>query len=120
YSSQLKPYAYSAHLQYTQGLLVNGKLIGTETPLETSNGYIWPVRQVLQVPQQSAWEVLKADEQFSLFVQLLEYSDAAYRDLFIQANGYAPEDGSPEVHAYARNSPRYYGLALSMEQGKAY
>lgn len=120
YSSELKPYVYSAQLQYTQDLLVNGKSLGTETPLETSNGYIWPVRQVLQVPQQSAWEVLKADERFSLYVQLLEYTDAAYRELFIQANGYAPEDGPAEVHIYARNSPLYYGLALSMEQAQAY
>ena len=117
-ASNLKPHVFTAQMTFKETLLVNGKSLGAAPVIETSNGAVWPVNQVLQAPQLAAWDLLKADPRFSMYVALLEYTDAWYRDLFIAANGYAPEDGNAAVQAYARNSPLYYDLALDVLDGQ--
>lgn len=93
-----------------QALKVNGKSVGLETPIPATDGYIWPINTTLEPPSKTAWQTLKEDGRFGLYTALLEYTDAQYKQLFTDANGYPPEAGHPGEQVYNRNSPLLYDL----------
>lgn len=91
-------------------LWVNGQDMGHAESISATNGAIWPVEHVLEIPQVTAWEHLKADSRFSLYTSLIAHTDAQYIALFTEANGYAPDAGHEGTYKYNRHSPRQYGL----------
>lgn len=91
-------------------LLVNGQVVGTPVPIATAEGYIWPIERSIEPPTRTAWEVLQADGRFSLYVQLLERSDAEYHAIFERENGYPPSQGHAYARVYDRSSIQRYQL----------
>ncbi len=88
-------------------LLVNGLAFMYDAPILTADGYIWPVDGIVKAPKMTAWEFLKHDSKFSLYVGITEYTDSLYDAIFTQANGYHPEQGQ----MYAQFQERVgYGL----------
>jgi len=111
YTADNKTYYFRVGLSYDgDALWVNGKPSGNTTPIPAVDGYIWPIKHVLEVPVKTAWEVIRSDNRFSLYVSLLHYTDSAYKALFEAANGHPPAAGHIAEQAYDRNSPLYYGM----------
>lgn len=107
-SSDGDPYFLTGYLFYADGeLSVNGKSFGESIPINAKEGTIWPLGAALEIPVSSAWELLQADERFSLYVDLMNYTDAQYNELLTEANnGQAPQGEE------ARNSPVFYDLDM--------
>ena len=91
-------------------LWVNGKEISYKQPIPATDGYVWPIKELLEVPSKSAWEVIQSDSRFSIYAGLLNYTDSLYRALFEEANGYPPEEGHLLAKEYNRKSPLFYGM----------
>ncbi|SEL99659.1 Fasciclin domain-containing protein [bacterium A37T11] len=88
-------------------LLINGLEFTHGAPVLTADGYIWPLDGIVKAPKMTAWEFLKHDSRFSLYVGITEYTDSLYDAIFTQANGYHPEQGQ----MYAQFQERVgYGL----------
>lgn len=106
--------ALSLHSDNT--LLVNGKLIGAGNPTQTQGGTIWPVQDTLSFIPQTAWQVLKTDNRFSLYTSIIEYTDSVYNGLFFEHNGYLPLEKRQWDQIYFladnhyHNTPRQQGM----------
>lgn len=108
--SEFAPYHFRSYLGFSQGvLLLNGQAIGNGEPVPARDGYIWPVNKVIERPEHRAIEVLESEQQFSLYVQLMKYTDSLYRAIYQNANG-----GVPPVSngAYDRDFVRSYGFGF--------
>lgn len=74
--TEVLPYRYRAYLNLIDDVLfVNGKKVGSKGYVEGLNSAIWSIDKVLERPRKLAIDVLKADPQFSLYMELLEYSE---------------------------------------------
>lgn len=73
------PYYYRHYLQIAQEkLLVNSISLGVDEPQPASNGYIWPLKETIPIPDKTFLEAMLADPRFSMFVQLQQITDSLY------------------------------------------
>lgn len=93
-------------------LLVNGKHVGSKSPSQAANGYIYDIDTVITPPTQTAWQVIVANPDFSIYVGILQATDAQYREIFRDANGYYPEEGSEIEQLYNRVSYMNYTMGI--------
>jgi uncharacterized surface protein with fasciclin (FAS1) repeats len=63
-------YQQMLYIKKTGALYINGEAVNdpADTALPASNGYIWPVRTVLEAPQQTIWGLLQSRPELSLYL----------------------------------------------------
>lgn len=106
----LVSYCFRAYLSFkNEQLLLNGQAIGNHEGMPATDGYLWPIKQFATKPTQTAIEVLEEDGRFSLYLELMRYTDALYWAIYEDANWYEPWEGS----GYDRDFVEDYNLGLS-------
>lgn len=112
-------YRFRVGLGLENGVLkVNAIEMGPTSVKEIKEGRLWNVNRLVAVPQRTAWEAIKNDSRFSLYVALIEYTDALYKETFRQANGYYPADAViAAAKAFDRNSPSYFDMIILEDAG---
>lgn len=113
YTINLFPLQALLSLNWLEGeFLVNGKSVGNQRPLQAKNGFIYDINTVITPPSRTAWQEIVANPDFSLYVGILEATDAKYREIFKEANGYYPEEGSEIEGLYNRASRMDYTMDI--------
>jgi uncharacterized surface protein with fasciclin (FAS1) repeats len=68
-------------------LYINGDPAGNagDTAWTASNGFIWPIRYVLQAPTQNIWQIVLNRPELSMYLMAMRIDDSIY-----EANGFLP------------------------------
>ena len=72
-------------------LFMNGATILYQKPVFSKDAVVWPINSTWNVPTQTAWEYVKSNPNYSMYVGIMEYSENRYRSIFEGANGYGYE-----------------------------
>lgn len=106
--------AFKAALAVSDGhVYVNGQDKGPAEPTATAEGILLPLTGWVDVPTKTAREALVEDGRFGLYVQLMDYTDAQYREIFREANGYYPDEEITTNSQYYRDSWVDYMMTYS-------
>lgn len=88
------PYYYRHHLKLQDGkTIVNGKIAGAGKSLGTKDGYIWFLDQPVPRPVKSILKFLQDDGRFTLLLQLLQYTDTQWEQIFQAGAGFPGNRG---------------------------
>lgn len=103
------PYRFRTYLNMQEERLwINGSAGGADAPIPATDGYIWPVNRLIEKPRQTVLDIIKNNERFRLYYQIMEYTDSLYMALLQQANGVVPAPGGTGYRNYAVQ----YGLDI--------
>jgi uncharacterized surface protein with fasciclin (FAS1) repeats len=93
--AQVFIYQQPLFLKITGSLYVNGEAANNpgDTALIANNGYIYPVRAVLQAPTLSLWGILQQRPELSMFLTALRLDDSIYH-----ADGYTSPGSQPVIY----------------------
>ena len=81
---QYDPYFYKQYLAIKgDELLANGKSMGKLNYLPATNGAVYLLEKVIQRPDKTLAEVLKADGRFNTYLELLRQTDEQYLEIMI-------------------------------------
>lgn len=74
-------YQQNLYIKYSGLLYVNGDPAtgAGDTAWTASNGFIWPIRYVLQAPTQSIWQIAQSRPELSMFLMAMRIDDSLYR-----------------------------------------
>lgn len=79
-------YAYLQYLKVANGeLFINGKKAGTNVPVQTKDGVLWPVNRILHKPVKTIMQALQEDGRFGMYLELNARNDALYGELAMGA-----------------------------------
>ncbi|OQP50291.1 hypothetical protein A4H97_00125 [Niastella yeongjuensis] len=73
-------YQQNLYVKKSGALYINGELANNEndTAWTASNGYIWPIRAVLNAPTQNLWNLIKSRPELSLYYTAMHINDSLY------------------------------------------
>lgn len=80
-NSNTLTYGQLLYLKITGSLYINGEAINgpSDTAFKASNGYIYPIRSLLQAPVKTVWSFLKDRPELSMYLAGLRIDDSIYR-----------------------------------------
>lgn len=94
-------YQQNLYLKISGGVLyVNGDPAGNagDTAWTANNGYIWPIRYVLQAPTQNIWQIALSRPELSMYLMAMRIDDSIYA-----ANGFLPTPPFVPGQYYSKN-----------------
>ncbi|MBO9727303.1 MAG: fasciclin domain-containing protein [Chitinophaga sp.] len=91
-------------------LIINGNALAKWGQyLEGSNGIIYPIEHLIAQPQQTMWEYLQSQPQFSLYVDAIRISDSLYASVWMN-----------EKSAFLKSSPTFAQFTLFAPTNEAF
>lgn len=73
-------YRHSLFVKYYSGQLnINGWAVNAgERPIQASNGYLYPIHEVLKPPSQRVWDLITTRPELSFYVAAIRFMDSFY------------------------------------------